>query len=124
MRMKFELETSPCASCKRPMLKKAKEGLFPFTYDFTQEKQMEALGVVLESSSRIDDNKICVECEAEGKASITCSLCDQSKPSSKMQESFGDPAEYLCSDCYATVPAKVWDDKMEELRKTHRWDFE
>ncbi len=124
MRMKFELETTQCASCRRPMLKKAKEGLFPFTYDFTQEKQMKSLGVVLESSSRIDDDKICVECEAVGKASITCVLCDTVKPSSKKQESFGDPAEYLCSDCYATVSAKVWDEKTEKLRKAHRWDFE
>jgi len=124
MRMNFELETSTCASCRRQMLRKDKAKLFPLTWDFTQEKQMEKAGVVLESSSRIDDDRICIECEASGKASITCDLCDTLKPSSKKKESFGDPSSYLCTDCYETVPAKQWEEKVEELHKAHRWDFE
>lgn len=122
--MTFDLRTSPCASCRKPMMKKAPYGLFPLSIDHDQAAQTARAGVVIESMSTIDDKKICVECEKAGKAFSTCALCKTPKPSSRIEESFGEPAEYLCSDCYETVPAKVWDEKAQELRDRHRYDFE
>jgi len=123
-KMTFELRVEKCPSCGKPMMDKCKYGIFPFYTGNNQEAQMKEKGVVFRSTATMGNDPICVECKDADKASFKCALCKEMKPSSKEEESFGDPAEYLCKDCYATVPAKVWDDKAEKLRHDHQYDWE
>ena len=62
--------------------------------------------------------------EKAGKADFLCALCNERKSTDKIQESIGDAPEFLCKDCYDTVSAKIWDDKLDELQEAHRYDYE
>lgn len=66
---------------------------------------------------------ICKQCSEEGKAVFTCALCKTNKPTSEIQATFGDPAEFLCKSCYVTVPASVWDENIKRLEDEHKYDF-
>lgn len=123
MLVNFELGVTACASCDRLMLRHDKSKLFPMG-SRNQSNQMKEKGIVYQSSCTIDDEPICEECAEQGKGSFTCALCHDKKDTSKKEEAFGDPAEYLCSDCYHTVPASVWGSKYRELSQIHRYDFE
>ena len=122
--MQFNLHTEKCYCCGKQMMVKDKSNLFPFCFAENQEAQMKKQGVVFRSSSEKDNERICVECEAKGMASFICAICGERRDSSSVQESFGAPAEYLCKDCYSTVPAEKWEKKTKELSESHRWDFE
>jgi len=122
--MQFELRTETCHCCGKQMMAKDKSNLFPFLFAESQEAQMKKQGVAFRSSSEKDNKRICIECEAKGLASFVCALCGERKSSSNVQESFGYPAEYLCKDCYSTVSAEIWENKIEELSESHRYDFE
>ncbi|MCJ7507540.1 MAG: hypothetical protein MUO85_02265 [candidate division Zixibacteria bacterium] len=123
---KVLVELEKCHICHRYMInsRDAKYGLFPKYDKITIEKQMERAGWVQRSSVEVDEKYICCECAEAGKADFHCSLCNQRRLTDKIQESFGDPAEFLCTPCYESVPAKVWDEKVEKLREVHRYDFE
>ena len=71
-----------------------------------------------------DDSIICEQCASENKGSLTCALCGEVRESSQKQTSVGDPPEFLCTVCYETKPAKVWEEKYKELLKAHRYDYE
>jgi len=120
----FELKVEECACCKRPMMIKANNGLFPYYIGDNQESQMKKQGIVFSSHSKKNNQKICIECEKSGKASFVCALCHENRGSEEVEESFGDPAEYLCKECFSTVSAKVWEEKTDELSRAHRYDFE
>lgn len=75
------------------------------------------------TNTLVDDEPICIECEQAGKSDFLCALCKERKRSNKKQESFGDPSEFLCTDCYETKPAKIWDEKVDELVEAHRYDY-
>lgn len=127
--IEFLLEGRECHLCNAIMLKKTKpehsyDGLFPNYVRINQEAQMKAAGITFQSSVKVDDEPICKECAEAGKADFLCAMCEQRKPTSKINESYGDPAEYLCKDCYETVPAKVWDEKLDQLSEAHRYDFD
>jgi len=124
MYVTFELETTKCPSCGKQMMGKARRGIFPLYVGKNQEAQMKERGVVFSSDAMIDGDYICIECKEAGKASITCALCGEKKPSNKVGDSFGAPPEYLCTDCYDSVPAKQWDEKVDKLREVHRWDWD
>jgi hypothetical protein len=86
---------------------------------------MEARGIIFNSDATdINNHEMCEMCKSEGKAQFKCVLCNGIKPSSEQKESFGYPAEYLCTDCYNSVPAAAWDKKVDELEEEHRYDFE
>ena len=76
------------------------------------------------SHVKVDGYPICKECANKNLADFLCELCHTRKPTSKIQESFGDPPEFLCQDCYKTTPAAIWCDKVEDLEGSHRYDFE
>ena len=40
----------------------------------------------------------------------------------KIQDQFGDPSEFLCSDCYETVSAKEWNNIENILIEKHIYD--
>jgi hypothetical protein len=116
----FDLQTKKCPYCGKQMMDRS--DLFSSLKD--QEIQMKKLGVVFRSNATKDNQYICVECKEKGVASFTCSLCGEQRSYEDMQQSFGDPPEYLCKHCYNIVPAKAWDNKVDELLDIHKYDFE
>ena len=123
---KVLVELEKCPICHRYMIdsRNAKYGLFPKYCKITIEKQIERAGWVQRSCVEVDGHDICRECAEAGKADFLCALCEQRKLTDKIEESFGDLAEHLCADCYESVPAKIWDKKVEKLRERHRYDFD
>lgn len=116
------IECRECPSCKRKMIRKAPEGVFPMYRATSQESQAVRANIGFISQSKIDDDHICTQCEKDGKASFTCHLCYEVRPTSDIQQSFGDGDEYLCKHCYETVPAKKWESVVKELYESHRYD--
>ena len=108
-----------CPCCKQMMF----DG-FPKWFYIELDAQLKRAKWVKKSDIIVDDKHICVTCEKAGKADFLCALCEQRKPTDKLNDSFGDPAEHLCTDCYETVPAIVWDKKVNELQEEHRYDFD
>lgn len=121
--MLFDLRTSTCPCCKRQMMPKMDSNFFPLVESSKQEYQMRDKGVFFISKSRLDAELICSDCESKGKATFECALCQQRHNSDQIQESFGDPAEFLCKTCYSTVPAKTWNEKVDCLEKHHRYYY-
>lgn len=118
------IEVCKCPGCSKWMVKKPRTGPEPFPPYFRLQLpvQLERAGILFISQSTDEnDNPICTECEAAGKGGFRCALCKQVK--TKAEETFGYPAESLCTDCYETTPAKVWDEKCDQLRNDHQWDF-
>jgi len=126
----FLVSLSVCPKCGHEMIASPDRyggrwtDMFPKYEKATLEAQAKRAGLHIKSRVRVDGEYICTSCEQEGKADFLCELCGQRKPTDKIKESFGDPAEYLCSDCFETVTAEVWEKKAEELHEIHRWDFE
>ena len=121
--VEMTLQTKKCPCCGKLMLEKS-ETNFPSYHILNQKSQMKNLGLVYVGKILVDDEPICVECEEAGKADFLCELCGVRKPSSKIKENIGYPSVFLCSDCYSTVTAKEWDEKIDELHEEHRFDFE
>ena len=121
--MEMLVDTDECPCCSKRMMHKDKSReIFPVYILANQYAQMKAAGMTYTSRTRVDNKLICEECEKSGKADFLCALCEQRKPSDKKHESFGDPAEHLCIHCYESVPAKVWEEKGDQLREEHRYD--
>lgn len=122
------IQAEKCPICKKVMIKKVKEymldKLFPAYWKMNQEAQAKRAGIVFKSTTKVDDENICEECEKAGKADFLCALCNERKSTDKIQESIGDAPEFLCKDCYDTVPVKIWDDKLNKLQEAHRYDYE
>lgn len=71
--------------------------------------------------------KICRACAKADKGLFRCDLCEKERPTSQVKERYGDPEyreEYLCTPCFETVTAKVWNEKCDELRESHRYDYD
>ena len=124
MEIEFKLRVEECPSCNKYMMQEARRGVFPYFIDLAQKTQMKNKDIHFISVSEIKNQKICSKCEKDGKASFVCALCNETKDSNQVEESFGDPPEHLCTDCYAKTPVKTWDEKVAELEKSHRYDFE
>ena len=121
----FLLRTQKCKTCNKDMIVKPKDNRETFPYyvrnDF--DAQSKRCGLVYRSNIKVDDSYICIKCEQAGEASFECALCNERKSSEKKHKSYGDPPEFLCTDCYETVPAKVWEEKESELYDEHKYDF-
>ena len=127
--MKFDLPIWICPICNKQMMPKATRfisspNLFTTRLEDTQQTQMKKLGIVFMYENLIENICYCVNCIKEGKAIFHCSLCENDKTSNKIQFSVGDPPEYLCHDCYITVTANIWENKIKELEEEHMWDWE
>ena len=118
------VKLNKCPICGKHMLVPVArhQGPFPIAIDF--DAQIKKAGWVRQSIAEVDGRPICQECSAAGKADFLCQLCKERRPTSKIKESFGDPPEFLCQDCYSTVPAEIWDKEVDRLEKEHQWDFE
>lgn len=115
------IEVRRCPICGKWMLPDTRNP-FPTAPDASKETQLKNAGWVKEGRCNINGGYPCVECEQS--ATFVCALCGKEQPGSEIEESFGDPPEYLCKTCYGNVSAKDWAEKKAELRESHRWDFD
>jgi len=121
-----QIDVHDCPLCARTMLLVESPARLPFPrwMENTLEKQMARVGWVHAVYSGISSRYVCSRCVEEGKEILACTLCKKEIPLKLVKESFGDPPEWLCMNCYETVPAKAWDDKCGELTEKHRFDYE
>lgn len=122
--LEMVIEATKCYLCKKIMLPKKSGRIFPKYMNMDQDAQMKRAGFVYSTNIEVDGKRICVECKNAGKADIQCVLCNEKKPSDKVQQSFGYPPEYLCKDCYETKPAKIWEEKCDKLLEDHLYDLD
>lgn len=125
---RFTVESTKCVVCRNEMVhapstRNWRKTTFPSYIGNNFEAQAKKAGLELSSDIKVDREYICNKCENEGKADFLCSLCGQRHSVSKVKEQIGDPPEFLCLQCYTTVPAKEWDDKITSLNNEHRYDF-
>jgi len=119
------VELDECPICKKQILNVPKKSyIFPTWYEIDIDNQLKKAGWVLASQETQEGKIICIECSKSGKSTFLCALCGLRKPTSKIEESIGWPAEYLCKDCYETKTAKEWDDMVKKLNAEHRYDYE
>jgi hypothetical protein len=123
----FALQLDRCGHCTMAMMPRKADfaGIFPGYYRIRIEEQMKRASIQWATNERDkNDDRLCEVCAVAANIQITCALCKQDRPRADIQESFGDPPEYLCKPCYTTVPANVWELKSDKLRESHRYDFE
>lgn len=120
------VELTPCKICDKDMIIAPNENRNSFVCfsEFNFNAQINKAGWVKQSYVLVDDKPICEECQKNNLADFLCALCNERKLINKIQDRYGDPAEFLCKDCYENKSAKMYEDKVEELSKRHRWDFE
>jgi hypothetical protein len=98
---------------------------FPWGMSISFTTQVKRAGWVI--ASGVEDSarkEICVECRDAGKLRLKCIHCQQMITSDQVKESFGEPPDYLCNNCYETMPAKKWNELVEELESLHKYDYE
>ena len=122
---RFLLTVETCPECGRFMVIKPSNPrcTFPFFIKLNFDAQAAAAGLGIRSDLQSGNDYICQDCANAGKAWFYCELCKEKKSTGKVQQSFGDPTEFLCIDCYGTVPAKEWEEAVDRLYKSHRYDF-
>jgi len=119
------IQLDECYLCKKkmvgPFLRDLLEGrLFP-SGKINFENQLKAVGWEESTLTKVDNKYICKSCFDAGLATFECDLCKLRYPTTEIQDSFGDPTEYLCKHCYCNVSAKLWNEEIEHLCK---WDLE
>ena len=120
---------SPCGTCGKLMVPKPREDwsrvqVWPSWGEVSLDEQMRRGDLVYASRARSNNAIICEPCSQAGRSTFICHLCKTERPSSALQDSFGDPPDHLCKPCYETVPAAKWNAEVEDLQEQHRWDFE
>lgn len=120
----FALKCNPCGCCNKPMIPDIDSRLFPTWIKINQNSQLERSEINVASKSNKDNKQICKVCEAEGRSSFICSLCNMNRKSDLKEFTVGDPESCLCKVCYDTVTAKEWENKKEELFQKHRYDYD
>lgn len=125
---RFTVESTKCVVCLNNMVHAPTNyhirPTFPRYIGNNFEAQAKKAGLELGSDIKVDGRYICKKCENEGKADFLCSLCNERHSVSKVEEQIGDPPEFLCLQCYETVPAKEWADKITSLNDDHQYDFD
>jgi len=118
--MMFDLATEKCAACGRDMLVKGHREIFPVWCGSDKSFQMREKNVVEKSYNYIDNDPICVECDKKGLGRFKCSNCGELK--SDKPECIELLAEPMCMDCYKTMTAYEWGEKVNEIEERHKWD--
>lgn len=121
------VEAKECHLCKKVMIKEGCPltcgGSFPNYQNLDIKKQAENVGMTFISDLEVDDKPICIECKEAGKADFLCAICKERKLTDRVHKSFGlYNIDFLCEDCYETVPAKTWEEKEDQLYSAHRYD--
>lgn len=122
----FEVALGTCCKCENDMVASPCAGDLTFSL-YRKDNflpQVARGGFCVQSKIKVDGFYICTDCARNGRADFLCAICLSRHPTNKTKESFGNPQEHLCLDCYSSVPAREWDEKCEELEKAHRYDYE
>ena len=125
--VKMVIKGEKCSICSKIMVRKVNyyKDPFPLYIEISQESQVRLNdSVVFNSGIEIDYEKFCMECKDSGKITFKCALCGEDHPISDIKEDIGDPAEYLCINCFKTASAEEWEKKIEKLKESHRYDYE
>ena len=122
--MMVELEV--CPLCTQVMIMEPGRNGHPFPTALQDTFTAQRLRAGWQTQSEVQQGHdyICTACAEAGRATFVCALCEQERPSSEVHDSWGDPVESLCTTCYQTVPAAIWEAKTKQLYERHRWDFE
>lgn len=81
-----------------------------------QKLDLVAYGMRLPGSSQY----ACEKCVEEGLVGFTCAICKQKRSSDQIQEEH--EGEIACTVCYETLPAKEWDQHINRVYESHRYD--
>lgn len=128
---------SKCGHCKKIMVYPPRSqghdfSTFPVWMGNAFDVQVKRAGWVLAAikgdTTTQDEGRIrviCVGCAAAGHASFTCKLCKEKRSSDLEQAGYGDwdDRDSVCKPCYETVPAKEWEETLDEISKEHRYDY-
>jgi hypothetical protein len=126
------VEIQTCPSCGKIMIEHPRrwgtlvppfpeEGELAFN-----EQRKRAEWRLISGNTNANNEHICMTCALDGRSSFICALCGEERSSTKeMACHFGehDQPEFLCKICYETVPAKTYQDKVNELEDRHRWNY-
>ncbi len=122
----FAFALAICGKCGRSMLPVSakKANYFPRYHRNRIEEQARRAGIRWETSARDKEEHIlCDECAITGNITFVCYICKQERQRTDIQETFGEPPDYLCTPCHQTVSAAEWQRIVEELLEQHRYDF-
>jgi len=123
----FAASTQKCGICEKLMIRRInnsnyfEKDFFPGWVEMNQDAQMKRGGLVYVGNTKTHNGLMCQGCEKDGKGEFRCELCFEMKPTNKIEERFGDPTDFLCTDCYESAPAKIWDEKVDELESEHQY---
>lgn len=122
---RFLVKASVCPECGRYMVMSPTRdwGTFPRYHKLTFSAQVKAAGFCVQSGVQSNGEYICKDCMQAGRAWFCCDLCKQKMSTDKIEMQFGNPPVYLCSECYATIPAKKWDDAVSKLSDAHKYEY-
>lgn len=118
--MAVALET--CPTCGKWMIHPRHSNADLYDHNAPAD-QIHRAGWVLRSDATVNKHTICQDCKLGGKAIVVCSLCNQSRPTTEIEDVIGSiERSYLCTHCYQTMPAAAWDRKKGELEREHQWE--
>lgn len=114
-----------CTHCKKTMLppEPKHSSIFPGYMYAQRANQMKRAGWVERAPvTDAEHRALCVECAPEFAAfqCYSCKVTHKGEPNRSF--GWGHGADYLCTPCYETVPAKKWDALVRELEDEHRYD--
>lgn len=91
-------------------------------YSADKHQQMKSLRMVSTGEYvPMLEEYICEECTQAGRATFICKLCNHERAINLVQHSWIGDA--LCTVCYESMSAKIWNEKYQELESAHRWDY-
>jgi len=121
----FALQIRSCPICDRLMMYPKVRGLFPGVAFMQQKDQMKALDIVGVGEAIPGDTwgrHACEICTAEGKVFFECFICKEQRPANERHKDVYHEA--VCNTCYETIPAKQWDEIMDEIDADHKYDYD
>ena len=123
------VECDKCDGCGKPMV------VLPFSLRKTPKQsywsrknaiqnQIERAGLV-SYGEEFQGRDYCETCIVGAKATFTCIVCKKECSSDLYWDGYySNSTEPRCINCYATVPAKEWDDLNQQIHERHKYDYE
>lgn len=110
----FAVRVDRCHICKAPTLP---QNLYAALSDQAKRAGIKMFAQKIPGE---DYRSVCQECVDAGAVEFTCAICGERRNTSLLFDN-SHLEEPLCTVCYARVPAKEWDEKVEELEYYDRY---